>query len=206
MIRSMPDWSRCSLRPYPALSLFLRFASAPSLVASSLRAACATPFNCRLKWPKICQFQRLGLQAQAAGMWRYSLPQRYHKRQLQSKAPKVLNPLVFSCEANESVVWHVSRISRRVCSRTASGRVLDRICIKTQNSLDKKFKDKPRRRHTSRWWRRLKATEGAIKRQRWIEKNPQGQQAPSPISQVVVLGNTLAFCTEVGISVPNKCY
>ena len=156
MIRSMPDWSRCSLRPYPALSLFLRFASAPSLVASSLRAACATPFNCRRKWPKICQFQRLGLQAQAAGMWRYF--QRYHKRQLQSKAPKVLNPLVFSCEANESVVGHVSRISRRVSSRTVSGRVLDRICIKTK-LLAKKFKAKLRHRHRSQWCRRRKAAE-----------------------------------------------
>ena len=70
------------------------------------------------------------------------------KRQLQSKAPKVLNPLVFSCEANESVVGHVSRISRRVSSRTVSGRVLDRICIKTK-LLAKKFKAKLRHRHRS---------------------------------------------------------
>ena len=71
------------------------------------------------------------------------------KRQLQSKAPKVLNPLAFSCEANESVVGHVSRISRRVSSRTVSGRVLDRICIKTK-LLAKKFKAKLRHRRTTR--------------------------------------------------------
>ena len=39
-------------------------------------------------------------------------------------------PTVYSYEAYESVVGHVSRICQRVSSRTASHRVLDRIRIK----------------------------------------------------------------------------
>lgn len=54
------------------------------------------------------------------------------QRQLNNGAPRVLNCMVFSCEANESVVGHVSRLSRRVSSRTVSHRVLDRICIKVK--------------------------------------------------------------------------
>ena len=63
--------------------------------------------------------------------------------QLQRRVPKVLNPMAYSCEANESVVGHVSRISRKVNSRTVSCRVLDRICIRMK-SVIKKLKSKLR--------------------------------------------------------------
>lgn len=59
------------------------------------------------------------------------------KRQLSNKAPKVLNPLAFSCEANESIIGHISRLSRRVNSRTVSCRVLDCVCIKVKNQVVK---------------------------------------------------------------------
>ena len=59
------------------------------------------------------------------------------KRQVQSGAPKVFNPMVFGCEANESVVGHLSRLSRRVSSRTVSHRVIDRICIKMKSEFGK---------------------------------------------------------------------
>ena len=60
------------------------------------------------------------------------------KSQLQSNAPRILNPLVFSCEANESVVGHVSRIARRVSSRTVSLRVLERVLIRTKALIRKR--------------------------------------------------------------------
>ena len=59
------------------------------------------------------------------------------KRQLLANVPRVLNPLIFSCEANESMVGHVSRISRRVSARTVNTRVLDRVCIKVKYLLSK---------------------------------------------------------------------
>ena len=175
MIRGMPDWSRCSLRPWPALSLFLKFCIRTLFGCIEFaRSAFSTIWlqfcevsRCWLKWPKICQFQRLGWSPSCTHVNHIS---RDIKRQLQSKAPKVLNPLAFSCEANESVVGHVSRISRRVSSRTVSGRVLDRICIKTK-LLAKKFKAKLRHRRTTRWCRRRKAAEGQSKGSVGIERN-----------------------------------
>ena len=56
-------------------------------------------------------------------------------KQIKAKNHRILNPLMWSCEANESVIGHVSRISRRVSTRTASTRVIDRICIKTKQLL-----------------------------------------------------------------------
>lgn len=38
----------------------------------------------------------------------------------------MLNPMCWSCEVSESIVGHVSRISRPVNSRLLSTRVLDR--------------------------------------------------------------------------------
>lgn len=60
-------------------------------------------------------------------------------RQLQQRMPKLLNPMCYSCEANESVVGHVSRTARRLSSRTVSHTVLDRICVRTKTVI-KKFK------------------------------------------------------------------
>ena len=80
------------------------------------------------------------------------------QKQLKDKAPLVLNPLAWSCEANESVVGHVSRLARRVDSRTCGTRVFDRICIKVKGLLSKYGKFKTRRTHGSRksrpwkWW------------------------------------------------------
>lgn len=59
------------------------------------------------------------------------------KMQLSGDAPRILNPMAFSCEANESVVGHVSRLSRRVSSRTVSSRVLDRVCVKMKSQVIK---------------------------------------------------------------------
>lgn len=68
------------------------------------------------------------------------------RRQLLSNACKIFNPLAFSCEANESVVGHVSRIARRVNTRTCSVRVMERVRIKVK-SLIGQFKAKLRTRH-----------------------------------------------------------
>ena len=71
-------------------------------------------------------------------------------KQLKDKAPLVLNPLAWSCEANESVVGHVSRLARRVDSRTCGTRVFDRLCIKVKGLLSKYGKFKKRCKHGSR--------------------------------------------------------
>ena len=57
------------------------------------------------------------------------------KKQIDFNAPRILNPMVFSCEANESVVGHLSRLARRVSSRTVSDRVIDRVCIKMKSEI-----------------------------------------------------------------------
>ena len=62
-------------------------------------------------------------------------------RQLRQETPKLLNPMCYSCEANESVVGHVSRIARRVSSRTVSHCVLNRILARTKRVI-KKFPKK----------------------------------------------------------------
>lgn len=40
------------------------------------------------------------------------------QKQIRSGAPRILNPLAWSCEANESYVGHIARLSRRISSRT----------------------------------------------------------------------------------------
>ena len=74
-------------------------------------------------------YRFLALESRRLGVVGFGLKPKMHalhhiskslKSQLQSNAPRILNPLVFSCEANESVVGHVSRIARRVSSRTVS--------------------------------------------------------------------------------------
>ena len=72
------------------------------------------------------------------------------RKQLKDKAPLVLNPLAWSCEANESVAGHVSRLARRVDSRTCGTRVFDRLCIKVKGLLSKYGKFKTRCKHGSR--------------------------------------------------------
>lgn len=62
------------------------------------------------------------------------------KLQLGRKAPRILNPLVFSCEANESVVGHVARIARRVSARTVTTRVLERVGVRMKALIKKKKK------------------------------------------------------------------
>ena len=62
--------------------------------------------------------------------------------QLRTKAKRILNPLCFSCEANEDEVGKVARLSRKVSSRLVNTRVFDRICFKTRALLRKHF---PRR-------------------------------------------------------------
>ena len=74
------------------------------------------------------------------------------RKQIKGKSPLILNPMAFSCEANESVVGHVSRIARRVNSRLASTRVLDRITIKVK-SVVRKYKTQFKLR-TGRFLRR----------------------------------------------------
>ena len=74
------------------------------------------------------------------------------RKQIKGKSPLILNPMAFSCEANESVVGHVSEIARRVNSRLASTRVLDRITIKVK-SVVRKYKTQFKLR-TGRFLRR----------------------------------------------------
>lgn len=99
-------------------------------------------------------YKVLALQAQRLSIVAYGIKPKLHaidhiikdlKRQLDSGAPRVLNPMAFSCEANESIVGHVSRLARRVSSRLVGTRVIDRICIKTK-SLIRKLKAKLRPR------------------------------------------------------------
>ena len=99
-------------------------------------------------------YKVLALESKKLGVVAYGLKPKLHsldhinkdlKRQIDGGSPKILNPLCFSCEANESVVGHVARLSRRVSSRTVSTRVLDRVCIKVK-SLMRKFKARLRTR------------------------------------------------------------
>ena len=92
-------------------------------------------------------YQFLALESRRLGVVGFGLKPKMHalhhiskslKSQLQSNAPRILNPLVFSCEANESVVGHVSRIARRVSSRTVSLRVLERVLIRTKALIRKR--------------------------------------------------------------------
>lgn len=71
------------------------------------------------------------------------------QKQILNGAPMVLNPMAFSCESNESVIGHVSRLSRRVSSRTCSHRVFDRVTIKVK-ILIRQLKSKARLKHGSR--------------------------------------------------------
>ena len=92
-------------------------------------------------------YRFLALESRRLGVVGFGLKPKMHalhhiskslKSQLQSNAPRILNPLVFSCEANESVVGHVSRIARRVSSRTVSLRVLERVLIRTKALIRKR--------------------------------------------------------------------
>ena len=65
-------------------------------------------------------------------------------QQLKNNSPRVLNPMAFSCESNESMVGHVSRLARRVSSRTVSIRVLERVTIRVKSLILKV--NKPRLR------------------------------------------------------------
>ena len=65
-------------------------------------------------------------------------------QQLKNNSPRVLNPMAFSCESNESMVGHVSRLARRVSSRTVSVRVLERVTIRVKSLILKV--NKPRLR------------------------------------------------------------
>lgn len=98
-------------------------------------------------------YKVLAREAQRLNVVSYGLKPKLHSldhigkdigKQLKDKAPLVLNPLAWSCEANESVVGHVSRLARRVDSRTCGTRVFDRVCIKVKGLLSKygKFKTK----------------------------------------------------------------
>lgn len=73
-------------------------------------------------------------------------------KQLKSGSPMILNPMSFSCEANESIIGHVSRIARRVSSRTVGLRIIERIAIRVKGSILKflKVKTKLRPRRTAK--------------------------------------------------------
>ena len=60
-------------------------------------------------------------------------------RQLRRKLPLILNPMIFSCEANEDAVGRLSRLARKVSARTCNARVFDRVMYKTKALLRKKF-------------------------------------------------------------------
>ena len=58
--------------------------------------------------------------------------------QLRSGSPKILNPLIWSCESNEDMVGRVSRLARKVSARLVNHRVFDRIMFKSKALLRKK--------------------------------------------------------------------
>ena len=60
-------------------------------------------------------------------------------RQLRRKLPLILNPMIFSCEANEDAVGRLSRLARKVSARTCNARVFDGVMYKTKALLRKKF-------------------------------------------------------------------
>ena len=69
------------------------------------------------------------------------------KRQLQRNAARIINPMAFSCESNESFVGHVSRLARRLNSRTVGHEVLDRICYNIKGQIrESKARLRTRRR------------------------------------------------------------
>ena len=59
--------------------------------------------------------------------------------QLRTNCPRVLNPIIYSCESNEDAVGKIARLSRRVSARRVNSRVLDRIMFKTKALLKRKF-------------------------------------------------------------------
>ena len=85
------------------------------------------------------------------------------ERQLKSEAPRVLNPMAYSCEANESMVGHVSRLARRVSSRTVGYRVLERVRIKVKSMILKM-------KSQLRFGRKLKPKHVAVNRKAWAKK------------------------------------
>lgn len=62
------------------------------------------------------------------------------EKQLSRGSSQILNPLAFSCEANEDMVGHVARLSRRVSARTVNHRVFDRVCIRMKTLWRRKRK------------------------------------------------------------------
>ena len=83
-----------------------------------------------------------------SGVFAYGLKPKIHAlhhvnkellRQLRLKVPLVLSPMIYSCESNEDNVGRISRLARRVSSRTCNARVFDRVMFKTKALLKRKF-------------------------------------------------------------------
>ena len=61
------------------------------------------------------------------------------REQLLAKHKWILNPLIWGCEQNEDTVGRVSRLARKVSTRTITKRVLDRYNLKKRALLKRKF-------------------------------------------------------------------
>ena len=90
----------------------------------------------------------LALECHNLGLAAYGLKPKLHAihhichemaMQLRTKAPLILSPLAFNTEMNEDLVGRVSRLARKVSSRTVNRRVFDRLLIKTKALVRKKF-------------------------------------------------------------------
>lgn len=94
-------------------------------------------------------YKWLSQEARRLNIVAYSLKPKLHamrhiagdiEKQLSRSSSQILNPLAFSCEANEDMVGHVARLSRRVSARTVNHRVFDRVCIRMKTLWRRKRK------------------------------------------------------------------
>ena len=67
---------------------------------------------------------------------------------LQTASPRVLSPVVFSCDSCEDLVGRASRLSRRVSVRSSGRRVMERVFLKTRAVLRRHL---AQRRQQNKW-------------------------------------------------------
>ena len=71
------------------------------------------------------------------------------QKQIRTGAPRILNPLAWSCEANESYVGIISRLNRRVNTKTVGPTVIERVLLNVKTAIRKykrRLKIRPGRR------------------------------------------------------------
>ena len=96
-----------------------------------------------LRGYKVCSQECFNLQLACFGL-KPKLHALHHmsrdlSRQLSRKAPLILSPLACNCEAHEDMVGRISRLARRVSSRTVNARVFERLLYKSKALVRRRF-------------------------------------------------------------------